>query len=137
MRQVEHEELSALLDGELDAQRAQEVRAAIGADPALGREYNALARLDERLWSSVEEAAFAPTVSFPREVATHSPAWRWAVGFVAVLALLATRLLPKLVEEPFFDVGLHVAAFAAISVMVITLARETQPFATGAFREGT
>ena len=59
MTQVREEELSALLDGELEARRAEEVRASIAADPALRDEFAALARLHAGLTN-------AGSVSRPR-----------------------------------------------------------------------
>ena len=136
MTQVRDEELSALLDGELDARRAREVRAAIEADPALREEFAALAGLDGWLRGAAEEAAFMPDVAFPAAVASEAPAWRWPAGVVVVLALVAARLLPKLAELPLFGIGLQLAACAAIALIVVTMARDTGPPATPAFGKG-
>ena len=127
MKQIQDEELSALLDGELDAQRAEEVRARIKADPALRKEFDALARLDQRLSYAAEQAAFLPELSFPEKAGTERPAWHWKAAIVVVLALLVARLLPKLAELPLIGIGLHVAAIVAISAIVMTMARETNP----------
>jgi anti-sigma factor RsiW len=136
MKEVQDGELSALLDGELDSQRAEVVRAAINADPALREEFDALARLDARLRSAAEEAAFMPDVSFPAAAARQASAWHWPAGVALVLALIAIRFLPKLAELPLFGISLQVAACAAVSFIVVRMVRETEPLADLAFGKG-
>jgi anti-sigma factor RsiW len=136
MRQVEEYELSALLDGELDPQRAEEVRACIESDPALREQFNALKQLDARLRRTAEQARFVPEIAFPAEPAGEAPAWQWAAGLAVVTALIGVRLLPKLVELAVFGLALQLAACAAIAFVVIGMAREPQPLAIPAFGKG-
>lgn len=136
MRQVQEEELSALLDGELDSQRAEEVRALVQADPALREQLDALAMLDARLWRAGAQAAFSPEISFSAGAVSEAPAWHWPAGLVVVLALIVVRLLPKLVELPIFGIGLQLAAFAAIVLIIIGMTRESEPLVNSAFGKG-
>lgn len=136
MRQVQDEELSALLDGELDWQRAEEVRALIQADPALRQEFEALGNLHSRLLRVGEQAAFTPDL-VPADAVGETPAWEWAAGISVVLSLITVRLLPKLVELSLLGVGLHLAACAAIVVFIIGRAREPQPLTAPALPGGT
>lgn len=133
MRQVQKEELSALLDGELSPQRAEEVRARIEADPALREQFDALVHLDARLRRAIEQVAFIPNVVLSIGRASEIPAWHWPAGIVVVLVLIGTRLLPKLAELPLFGVGVQVAACAAISFIVVRMAREAESLATSGF----
>jgi anti-sigma factor RsiW len=136
MRQVEEYELSALLDGELDPQRAAEVRACIESDPALRQQFDALTQLDVRLRRSAEQARFMPEIAFPAEPAREAPAWQWAAGLAVVVALIGVRLLPKLIELAVFGLALQLAACAAIAFVVIGMAREREPLAVPAFGKG-
>ena len=124
MRQVQDEELSALLDGELEPQRAAHVRARIEADPALRKEFGALVRLDAGLRGMAKEAALVPDISFPVNAAGNVSALHWPVGAAVVLAVIMIRFLPKLIDSPVFGVGLQVAACAAISFIIIKMAMD-------------
>lgn len=136
MKQIQDRELSALLDGELDSERAAVVRAAIDADPALRKAFGSLVRLDTRLRSAADEAAFMPDVSLPAAAEHEVSSWYWPAGAVAVLALLVARFLPKLAELPLFGISLQVAGCAAISFVVLRMVRETEPLSSAAFGEG-
>jgi anti-sigma factor RsiW len=127
MRQVQIEELSALLDGELDPGRAEGVRAVIEADPLLREEFAMLARLDARLRGAAERTGFMPEVSLPVDATSKTSARRWPIGIAGVLALIVARLLPKLAELPLLGFGLQLAVCAAIVFIVIAMARETEP----------
>jgi anti-sigma factor RsiW len=50
MKKVQEEELSALIDGELSPQRAEEVRLMVQADPALRAQFAVLGKFDAQLW---------------------------------------------------------------------------------------
>jgi anti-sigma factor RsiW len=127
MRQVQIEELSALLDGELDPGRAEEVRAGIEADPLLREEFAMLVRLDARLRGAAERTGFMPEVSLPVDATSKASVRRWPIGIAGVLALIVARFLPKLTELPLFGFGLQLAVCAAIVFIVIAMARETEP----------
>lgn len=136
MRQVQDEELSALLDGELDPRRAEEVRALIQADPALRAEFDTLAKLNAQLSVAAEQMAFMPEVSFSATATSKTPSWHWGAGLAVVLALVVVRLLPKFVEQPVFGIGVQLAVCAAIAIIVLGMARESEPLASPAFTKG-
>lgn len=136
MRQVRDEELSALLDGELDPQRAEEVRACIEADPALREQFSALTQLDARLCRAAEQARFMPDITFSAAPVRTTAAWQWPAGLAAVVALVGIRLLPKLVELPLFGLALQLAACGAIAFIVIRMVREPEPLAIPALGKG-
>jgi len=135
MKQVSDHELSGLLDGELDPRRADEVRALIRNDAALSREYEALASLDARLSRAADETAFAPATAFPADASRAARSWYWPLAIAGVPALVAIRILPKLVDLSLLGLVVQFAAFAAIAVMIVRMARDaTSPsltFASG------
>lgn len=130
MREVQEEELSALLDGELDPQRVNEVRTLIQSDPGLRMQLDALTKLDARLRRLGKQAAFSPDVSFSAEGVSETPAWQWLTGTAVVLLLITVRLLPKLVELSLFGLALQLAACAAMVFIIIRMAREAEPSRT-------
>lgn len=137
MRQVQDEELSALLDGELGSQRAEEVRAMIQADSRLLTRFESLQKLDARLWRAGEQAAFNPDVSVPADAVSGTPVWQWAAGIAVVLSLITVRLLPKLVELSLLGLALQLAACAAMVFVIIRMAHESEPLTTPTLRAGT
>ena len=64
MAQIDPAELSAYLDGELPAERAEEVRAALARDPELRRSYEMLVVHDADWRARAETAMFQPHVRF-------------------------------------------------------------------------
>ena len=112
MTPVQPEELSALIDGELDPQRALAVEAQIAADPVLKREFDELCGLDDR-W---RDAAW--TSNFPVQVLPVAPAaWRsyLAMGAV-VIVLLGVRAAARLIDP--WPVALTLQCVALISILV-------------------
>jgi anti-sigma factor RsiW len=120
---IDPSELSGLLDGELDPVRAQEVRAAIAADPALRAEFEALQDADRAWRDAAASAQFPAAVRVPSEVA---PSW-WRQSFVALgamlVALLALRLVTRFGNASRWEwvLLLHSLALAAILVWVTRL----------------
>ena len=127
MRRVQEQELSALLDGELDIERADEVRARIKSDPALRREYELLARLDARLSRAAADATFVPDVTLPVHAPRKISFKEWTTGIAVVLALITVRFLPKLIDLQILGVAVQLAACAGIAFLVMRLANETEP----------
>jgi anti-sigma factor RsiW len=129
MKDVQDHELSGLLDGELSPARALEVRAAIGADPALRSEYESIARLDARLSELAEGAAFAPEVSLPLHDARQMGSVHWLAIVAIVLALMAIRFLPKLADLSVLGLGLglQLMAGAIIVFQIVRMAHDTAP----------
>lgn len=128
MTQVRDEELSALLDGELDEREAARVRAAIAGDPALRRQFEALERLHTRLGEAAEQFAFTPVIELPRPA--PAPIGTWMAGAGVVLALLAIRFLPKFVDLAVAGIAVQIAACAAIAFVIVRMTRQTGPLAT-------
>jgi hypothetical protein len=87
--------LSGLLDGELAPERAAALRLRIAAEPALRARWEAIMS-DEARWRSMARVAQAP-VAMPR-LARAPRSDAVPLGWMAALlaALIAGRLLPKL-----------------------------------------
>lgn len=133
MMQVHSEELSALLDGELDAERAAHVRAMIEADPELRREYAALAQLDARLRHAAEASAFTPHITGSLGNVPSRARWCWVAGAAMVLGLLIVRFLPKFIDVTALSLCLQIAAWAAMLVVMLRLTRASEPLAASEF----
>ena len=93
MKPIDPAELSALLDGELPADRAEEVRRAIAQDPALRRQYDRLAGMDADFRACASAAVFRPQVSIPAAASVPE------LGIVPLAILMvvvraAAKLLP-------------------------------------------
>jgi anti-sigma factor RsiW len=84
-------ELSAYLDGELPAARANEVRAALAQDPELRRAYELLAARDADWSARAETTKFQPHVRFAGAPWTG----RVLTGGSVVLGLLLFRMILK------------------------------------------
>lgn len=84
-------ELSALLDGELDATRAAELRAAMREDDQLRTEFERLAGLHQRLLDDARSRQFQPQIA----LADSTASLRWPV-LALVACVLAVRLASKL-----------------------------------------
>lgn len=121
MTPVNKEELSALLDGELESKRAAVVRAAIAADPALHAEYEALVRLDAGLVGAAAEAGFMPDIVLA-PAAPSAP--HWMAGLAVVVVLLGVRLLPKLMDLALVGVLLQIVAAGIVLALIMSIARD-------------
>ncbi|MDZ7668201.1 MAG: hypothetical protein U5Q16_01840 [Gammaproteobacteria bacterium] len=100
------EELSALLDGELNAARAREIKARMAADPALARRYAALAQADSQFQAAARGLDRVPLPdsilalldeqdqSPPDNIRTLQPrrAGSWVSGVEALPLALAASL---------------------------------------------
>jgi anti-sigma factor RsiW len=87
---IDPAELSALLDGELPAARAAEVRAALVQDPLLRQSYVQLAALDADWKAQAAAAMFRPRV----QVSASRAPGRF-VAAAAVFALVGLRIVLK------------------------------------------
>ena len=120
MSTVRPEELSALLDGELDPQREREVRAQLATDPALSRELESLRRLDAQWATAGAAARFVPTVSLPTNAVAREV--RWPVAAL-LLILLPIRLVSKMIDGPAMGWILNGIALAFVLTVMILLLR--------------
>jgi hypothetical protein len=108
MKPILPEELSALLDGELPAERAAEVRQALADNTTLRQEFERLTMLDANLKACAATAAFAPRVSLARGLVQRRAVW-----FGLVAALLALRWLLKVCPPPL-SFGLEIAVLCFV-----------------------
>ena len=93
MTPVQPEELSALIDGELDPRRAEEVEMQIAADPHLRATFEALRDLDARWRAAARSGAMAPQVRLPAPVLRMGWMWRLAVAAALVGVRVAMRMV--------------------------------------------
>lgn len=96
MKPIDPAELSGLLDGELTAARAQEVRQAFGADPQLRASYDALCGLDDQLQRCAAAIRFEPGRPVIARPARRG-GWLVAVVILLVAIRAASKLSPPLV----------------------------------------
>ncbi len=91
MTPVSPEEISALFDGELTPDRAEEVRRAVVEDEGLRRIYEQMVGMDRALSSFAAACQFEPHVSLPSSL----PVLGLPIYLVA-LGLLIVRILAKI-----------------------------------------
>ncbi len=109
MKEIESAELSAYLDGELDASRAEELETAMRNSPALQGEFRALQLADIRWQSAARSADFAPAVLTPkRKSLLELP----LAIIVLLLVLLVLRFIPKLDDVLVVGIVLHLLVLA-------------------------
>jgi anti-sigma factor RsiW len=87
MTDMDPSELSALLDGELSATRAAQVKAIIAADPRVLAEYERLEQADARWRSMACGAAFKAPVRLPPVRAELSPLAIAGLCFIPMASL--------------------------------------------------
>jgi anti-sigma factor RsiW len=120
-------EISALIDGELDATRAAEVRCAIERDPYLRAQFEHLAEADHAWTAAARSAQFMPAA--PRYELTRPPGrtYAWIATALASI-LIAGRSFPK-----FFPVELaagmliHTLMLAGVIAVVVRLSTVCRP----------
>jgi anti-sigma factor RsiW len=108
MNSVAAAELSALLDGELPTRRADEVRHALRADPALAGAFENLARLDAAWKAQAAGLAFRPRASLQ-----HGLRRRSLRTGALLLGLGGLRLGLKL-APPAFEIVVALAVLALV-----------------------
>jgi anti-sigma factor RsiW len=120
MKPIEPTELSAYIDGELDAGRAAEVRAALDMDASLRGQYAALMRADAHLRSVAAAAGTTlhPRVRLPARKPASAGVWR----AVPVLVIPAAWLIGKLTAAESLALAASAIAFLTLVVTVVRLA---------------
>ena len=110
MKPISPEEISALLDGELTPDRAEEVRRAIVDDEQLRQVYEQMASADSALSSFAAACQFEPHLSLP----SISPVLGFPIYAVA-FGLLIVRILAKILPfgPSIWLQALAIALFAA------------------------
>ena len=109
MSPIDPAELSALLDGELPAPHAEEVRAALAVDPALATQFERLAGLDAEWKGCAAALEFRPRVSL-RRARLH----RSLRATVLLLGIVGLRLVLK-IALPSLEVVVALAMFAVVA----------------------
>lgn len=128
MNPVQPEELSALLDGELDTARAAEVRAQIQMDPALRLEFETLSASDAAWRAAADAGAFAPAVSLPVQAEADASASGEGSGWLTALAvamggLVVARAVLKLAGSDALGFALPTVSLLLLIAVVVWLAR--------------
>lgn len=138
MKPIDAAELSGLMDGELDPNRAAEVRKAIEEDPALQQEWARLSQLDAACLRVGAQAGFQPQVKVPAlaaegPVAFEAHAW-WA--FASLALLLAVHCLPKVVDAFALGVTVQAVVLAAVLWLLLRLGENEEMPATALSARG-
>lgn len=119
MKPVLPEELSGLIDGELDTSRAREVQSQIAIDSVLRAEFERLVEIDAKWRASAAAAAFVPAIRLPPVAAPLSSA---AVLTTLSVGLICLRMAPKWLESLTVGFGVQAAALAAVLVGLMWVA---------------
>jgi hypothetical protein len=109
MLPIDPAELSAFLDDELTARRAEEVRAALAQNPLLRQSYELLVERDSDWNARAAAAMFRPRVRIPRTLV----AGRIVTAAAVMLGLLLLRIALK-VLPPLYGAGLEALLLAIV-----------------------
>jgi hypothetical protein len=114
MKRIDQAEISGLLDGELSAERADEVRRLVAEDDSLRGEYEQLAELDAEIKAYAEAMMFQPRVWIPES----------SVGLpfrvpLMIFGLLLLRLVLKTLP-PVLGIGLEIVVLVFVIAGLLT-----------------
>lgn len=128
MNPVQPEELSALLDGELDPARAAEVRTQIQMDPALRKEFESLSGNDVVWRAAADSVAFTPDVDLSLSAEAHAlsagEGTRWLAALAVTLGgLVVVRSVLKLTGSGAWGLALPAVSLLVLIALVVWLAR--------------
>jgi hypothetical protein len=123
MKPVDSTELSAYLDGELDAERTIEVAIELDSNPALRAEFDRLTANDIQWKQSARSANFLPDVTLAPSAV--SPKNFPGVSALVILLVL-TRILPKLGIHLEWWLLLHMLSLTIIMTCVIRMLRDSE-----------
>lgn len=133
---VRPEELSALLDGELDPARAREVRAQLETSPALRSEFEALSVADSAWRVAAGASAFTPRVELPapreKEADAGTTVWLLPAVAMAISILILLRIMLKLTGSDAWMVGLPAVSLTLLLIGVVWLVRTESRVASNA-----
>lgn len=113
MKMIDESELSAYLDGELDAASAARVEAALAGDAQLAAQLDALRAADESWREAALQARFVPDVRLPRDKAFVES---WPGIVLISILLVGLRFLPSVTGLLDWSLGIHAAALALVLV---------------------
>jgi len=116
MKPIQPEEISGLIDGELSAERAAEVRAAIEEQPELRSEFMRFQATGQDLTRFAGQAAFrlraASQAQSSEATIEHAD---WKLVAMAAGVMLVVRIVAK-AAAPEIGIAFEVAALAAVAV---------------------
>lgn len=132
MNPVQPEELSALLDGELDPRGAREVEAQMAAQPELRAQFEALSAADAAWRRAAASAAFAPDVRLPAslDAPVVDTAGLNALG-LSIVALIAVRIVLKLIGSEALTLALPALSMALLIGAVVWIAIREEGVVSG------
>ena len=119
MTQVQPEELSALLDGELSPPRAREVELQLAADPDLRRELQLLRESDARWLAAAATAAFQPTLRL--RAAANLPR-RFVAATALIVTLTAVRMAVKVTSSLILSFGVQAVVLVVLLAVIVWFA---------------
>jgi anti-sigma factor RsiW len=122
MRSIDPAELSAFIDGELDAEQTAEVRAALAIDEALRAHYESLVQADAHLKGVAAGVTLSPSIRL--SPAAHSAPERMPRGLwraLPVMVIPVVWLIVKLTEVDWLAVAASALAFLTLVVGVILI----------------
>ena len=117
---VQPEELSALIDGELDPQRAAEVGMQIAADRELRVAFEALRDMDDRWRTAARAIAFVPEVRLPARAAWNGRFMALAVA----IALVGVRVAVRVIDTTTVGFAFQMLVLAAVLAWIAWLERK-------------
>ena len=121
MNPIDEAELSGLLDGELDPERAAFVRQAIDRYPALKAQFERLSKLDGSCRRVAAQVSFSPRVVLPAAPSPHVEHGFEIKGptvAIALLGLVAIYFAPKILSGLLIGMSLHAGALVAVLWMI-------------------
>ena len=115
MNPVQPEELSALIDGELDPTRAAEVQSQIEANSELRTVFRALSAQDDSWRTAARTATFVPQVHLSRGGRSNG----WLLQLATTAALVGVRIAVRTTDTTViafaFQALVLVAVFAGVA----------------------
>ena len=117
---VQPEELSALIDGELDPRRAAEVEMQIAADRELRVAFEALRDMDDRWRTAARAIAFVPEVRLPARAAWNGRFMALAVA----IALVVVRVAVRVIDTTTVAFAFQMLVLAAVLAWIAWLERK-------------
>ena len=130
MSDLDPAELSAFLDGELNAARAAPVEAIVAADEQVRAEYEMLEQADARWRSMALGAAFRHQVLWPIPTQPALPAWAAALLFVIPIASIAGKLAGAMVASFALNGLALLVLLACVVVAASSRSRLEKPLPT-------
>lgn len=117
---VQPEELSALIDGELDPRRAAEVEMQIAADRELRVTFEALRDMDDRWRAAARTIAFVPQVRLPARATWNG----WFMALAVTIALVGVRAAVRVIDTTTIGFAFQILVLAAVLARIAWLERK-------------